>query len=325
MSHSFLLTGTILLARMFSRGHSLEMDEKSKTVASILLMVTGMAIVGVIDNFVKFIAIEIGLWQFHFLRSLIAVPVIVLFGLALGWKLKPKRIWPVFGRNMFLASAMFIYFGSLGFFPISAVAAGLFTAPVLVMLIDAIWSRRAIGPIRLITAFAGFVGTLMVLNPEVGGLSWANLIPVIAGLMYAFGNVATRKWCEGESAVALLWSYMSLMLIFGGIGILYFYFIPGDQNNYLTRAWVWPSFQVWIWIIIQAIFSLVGLGFIMKAYLIGEVTYVSIFEYSMIIFASITAWLLFGEMLGIVGLCGIGIIIGTGILITIRSRTAQIV
>jgi hypothetical protein len=30
-------------------------------------------------------------------------------------------------------------------------------------------------------------------------------------------------------------------------------------------------------------------------------------------------------MLGIVGLCGIGIIIGTGILITIRSRTAQIV
>ena len=63
----------------------------------------------------------------------------------------------------------------------------------------------------------------------------------------------------------------------------------------------------------------------MKAYLIGEVTYVSIFEYSMLIFASITAWLLFGEMLGIVGLCGIGIIIGTGILITIRSRTSPTV
>jgi len=41
-------------------------------------MVTGMAILGVIDNFMKFIAVEISLWQFHFVRSLIAVPVIVV-------------------------------------------------------------------------------------------------------------------------------------------------------------------------------------------------------------------------------------------------------
>jgi hypothetical protein len=51
-------------------------------------------------------------------------------------------------------------------------------------------------------------------------LNWANLIPASAGLMYAFGNVATRKWCEGESAVALLWSYMFLILIFGSLGAI---------------------------------------------------------------------------------------------------------
>ena len=203
------------------------MEQKSNTVASIFFMVTGMAIVGIIDNFVKFISVEISLWQFHFLRSLIAVPVVVIFGLLAGWNLKPRRLWPVLGRNMFLTGAMFVYFGCLGFFPIAAVAAGLFTAPVLVIFIDAVWSRCAIGPIRLATAFIGFIGTILVLKPDVGGLSWANLIPVSAGLMYAFGNVATRKWCEGESAVALLWSYMFLMLIFGGLGAVYLYFNPG--------------------------------------------------------------------------------------------------
>ena len=283
-------------------------------------MVTGMAILGIIDNFMKFIAVEISLWQFHFVRSLIAVPVIVLFGLLVDWDLKPKRLWPVLGRNMFLTGAMFVYFGCLGFFPIAAVAAGLFTAPVLVMFIDAIWSRRAIGPIRLATAFVGFIGTILVLKPDVGGLSWANLIPVSAGLMYAFGNVATRKWCEGESAVSLLWSYMFLMLIFGGLGVIYLYFNPGDPSNYLTREWVWPSVGVWVWIWLQAVFSLVGIGFIMKAYLIGEVTYVSIFEYSMLIFASIAAWVLFGDVLEPVGFVGIGLIIITGILISIRSK-----
>ena len=296
------------------------MEQKTNTVASIFFMVTGMAILGIIDNFMKFIAVEISLWQFHFVRSFIAVPVIVIFGLLAGWDLKTKRLWPVLGRNMFLTGAMFVYFGCLGFFPIAAVAAGLFTAPVLVMFIDAIWSRRAIGPIRLATAFVGFIGTILVLKPDVGGLSWANLIPVSAGLMYAFGNVATRKWCEGESAVSLLWSYMFLMLIFGGLGVVYLYFNPGDPSNYLTRGWVWPSVGVWVWIWLQAVFSLVGIGFIMKAYLIGEVTYVSIFEYSMLIFASIAAWVLFGELLEPVGFVGIGLIIITGILISIRSK-----
>ena len=112
------------------------MEQKSNTVASIFFMVTGMAIVGIIDNFVKFISVEISLWQFHFLRSLIAVPVVVIFGLLAGWNLKPRRLWPVLGRNMFLTGAMFVYFGCLGFFPIAAVAAGLFTAPVLVIFID---------------------------------------------------------------------------------------------------------------------------------------------------------------------------------------------
>jgi|TARA_B110000093_G_scaffold183198_1_gene232692 drug/metabolite transporter (DMT)-like permease len=311
---------SIVLAQVISRGHAIVMDQNSNTAMSIIFMITGMAIVGIIDNFIKFIAIEISLWQFHFLRSLIAVPIIVIFALLVGWDLKPKRLWPVLGRNIFLSGAMFIYFGCLGFFPIAAVAAGLFTAPVLVLAIDAIWSRRRIGPVRIITALLGFIGTILVLKPDVGGFSWVNLIPVLAGLMYAFGNVATRKWCEGESAVALLWSYKSLMLIFGGLGVIYLYFDPGDPTNYLSRGWVWPSLQVWFWLWVQAVFSLIGIGFIMKAYLIGEVTYVSIFEYSMLIFATLTAWLVFGDTVGPLGILGIGLIIVTGAVVSIRSK-----
>jgi drug/metabolite transporter (DMT)-like permease len=78
-----------------------------------------------------------------------------------------------------------------------------------------------------------------------------------------------------------------------------------------------------MWIAIQAVFSLIGIGFIMKAYLIGEVTYVSIFEYSMLIFATATAWMLFGDRLGPLGFVGIGVIIVTGIVIAVRSNAAD--
>ncbi len=63
---------------------------KNQILLRHFFMVTGMAILGIIDNFMKFIAVEISLWQFHFVRSLIAVPVIVVFGLLLGWDLNPK-------------------------------------------------------------------------------------------------------------------------------------------------------------------------------------------------------------------------------------------
>jgi hypothetical protein len=130
------------------------------------------------------------------------------------------------------------------------------------MFINVIWSRRAIGRVRLVTAVLGFMGTILVIKPFVGGLNWANLIPASAGLIYVFGNVATRKWCEGESAVALLWSYMFLILIFGSLGVAYLYFNPGDLSSYLTRGWVWPSAGVWVWIWWQAVLSFVGIGLI---------------------------------------------------------------
>lgn len=298
------------------------MNDTTNTAASIAYMVTGMAILGFIDNFITVIAPEVGLWQFHMVRSAIAVPAVLIFGAILGWQLMPKRFWPVAARNLFLAGAMVLYFGSLGFFPIAAVAAGLFTAPVLVMFIDAIWSRSRIGPIRLLTALIGFVGTMLVLKPDVGGISWANLVPVLAGLLYAIGNVSTRKWCEGESAVSLLWGYMAQMLIIGALGLAYIHLFTDMSDGFLTRGWVWPSATVWFWIVMQAVMSLVGIGFIMKAYLIGDVTYVSIFEYSMLIAASLTAWAWFGQFIGGYGMIGIGIIILTGVVIALRSARA---
>ena len=298
------------------------MERISTTAASIIYMVSGMAILGFIDNFVVIIARDIGLWQFHMVRSAIAVPTVIAFGLALGWELWPNRFWPVFARNLFLAGAMVVYFGCLGFFSIAAVAAGLFTAPVLVMFIDAVWSGNRIGPIRLLTALIGFVGTMLVLKPDVGDFGWANLVPVIGGLLYAIGNVATRKLCEGESAVSLLWGYMAQMLVIGALGVAWLTLFPSDVDNFLTKPFAWPSGEVWFWLVAQAVFSLVGIGFIMKAYLVGEVTYVSIFEYSMLIFASLTAWAWFGQSVGMAGIIGMAIIIVTGVVIALRSARA---
>lgn len=294
-----------------------------RNLPAIGFMIAGMAILGVIDNFIVFLSDEISLWQFHAVRSAMAVGIVWSIALWRGWRMWPNRIGNVLARNIFFTAAMIIYFGSLGFFPLAAVAAGLFTAPVLMVVINALWSGERIGAVRLIAALLGFFGCLLVLKPDVGAFGWENLIPMSAGVCYAIGNLATRKWCEGEGALSLMWTYMAMIGVVALLVSVYFQINPGE--GYLNRAWVWPQAQTWLILIAQAVFSMVGIGFIMQAYLIGEATYVSVFEYTLLIFASIATYLMFGTLVGPYGQLGIAIIIATGAVIALRSRkTAQV-
>jgi hypothetical protein len=41
------------------------------------------------------------------------------------------------------------------------------------------------------------------------------LVPMMAGVFYAIGSIATRQWCEGESAVAMLFYFFLCLGLFG--------------------------------------------------------------------------------------------------------------
>lgn len=59
----------------------MQADTTTSPVLASALMVAAMAIIGVIDNVVILLAETVGLWQFHFMRALLMLPLI--FGLSL--------------------------------------------------------------------------------------------------------------------------------------------------------------------------------------------------------------------------------------------------
>ena len=58
-----------------------------------------MAIFGLVDNFIRIIAEEGGLWQFYLIRALMACMVIGSYCLCMRKKLLPKRVWAVALRS----------------------------------------------------------------------------------------------------------------------------------------------------------------------------------------------------------------------------------
>ena len=94
--------------------------------------------------------------------------------------------------------------------------------------------------------------------------------------------------------------------------------LPG-VDGYLSRAWVWPIEDVFAYIILQAVGSVIGIGLIIRAYQIGDASYVAVCEYSIFIFAPLYAWFAFSEAVNGAQFIGICLIASAGVLIALRS------
>lgn len=285
-----------------------------------------MFIIGLIDIYVAVVAQTIGVWQFLMMRLVFAAPL-VLAASALGFgTVRPRRLGAVMLRSSFIAVGMFCYFGALAFMPIAMALAGLFTSPIFVLLITALILRKPIGPWRILAVATGFIGILVVLGPSQGDLGWIMVLPVLGGVLYASGVVATRVLCEGESTLTLLLGIFVMQGLFGAVvllGLTLADVSPGAGGMaFLTRTWIWPMTEAMPIVLLQAVGSVLGVGLLNRAYQLGDATHVAVFEYSVMIFGPFFGWLLLNQQITALQGMGIALIASAGILIAWRTEQA---
>ncbi len=295
-----------------------------KTLQAAFMIVVYAAIIGFTDNFVRVIAAETGLWQFHATRTAMAMVILALVALPLGLRLRPVNLGAVVARSAIHGAAMVIYFGALAFLPVAVVAAGLFTAPIFVLLISRFFYDQVIGKVGILAVLIGFAGAVLVLGPEaLQGASLPALLPVIAGALYAMGNVATRKWCPEESAETLLAGFFLMLGLIGlaGMAVLTLWpvAVPMGTEGFLQRGPVWPSGDFLFWTLVQAAGSLLGVGLMVRSYQLADATRVSVFEYIILPASAVWSWLIWEEVLTPLSILGMALIVAAGVLIAVRA------
>lgn len=298
---------------------------QDRTLAAAASILGFALIVAYIDNYVRVIAEDGGLWQFHATRSAIGLVLLAVLARPLGLRLRPRNPGAVLLRGLVHAGAMLIYFGSLAFLPVATVAAGLFTAPIFVLLISRLVYAIRIGPLRILAVALGFLGVILVLGPATTtAISPAVLVPVAAGALYGLGNVATRQWCAGESAETLLAAFFAALGVFGLIGLgalaLWQPAVPAGAAGFILRGAVWPTGRFLFWTFLQAAGSLIAVGLMIRAYQMAEASRVAIFEYVILPASAFWGYVLWSEVLGRRAAVGIVLIIAAGLVITLRAR-----
>lgn len=300
------------------------MGRTQRPGAAVAMVLGAMALFGLIDNFMRLAAATGGLWQFHFLRGLLAVALLWPVVRMQGGSFRPRRPGAVLLRSVFNSLAMVLYFGALGFLPIAQALAGLFTAPLFVVLFSVVIFGDGIGPRRIVAVALGFAGVVLALGLDAGGLGLSALVPVVAGACYGMGNLLTRRTCAEESTFTLLGWFFALMAFWGALGCIVLALLPQEvaagAAGWVTRGWVLPQGWFLVLIVVQAVGSLIGVGMTIRAYQIAaDPTVIAVLENALLLFATLWAIVLWSEAPGPAGWAGLGLIVAAGVMIARRG------
>ncbi len=299
----------------------------------IALICLGMIVITVNDSIVKALSDRYPLHEIVFVRAIVAL----LLSLAVlrfegGLRaLRTGRPAAHIARGLCMVAANLAFFGALASAPLADVTALFFVAPLLITLLSIPFLGEKVGIRRFSAVAVGFIGVLVMLRPGTGELEhapdrWTLLLPMAAALAYATMQILTRKLRASAPASAMA-AYIQIMFITVSVG---FFTVAGDgrfaegvENRtwlFLFRAWVWPTPEHWLLLVLLGGLS----GFIAyaltQAYRLADAATLAPFEYVALPSAIALGWLVFDHLPDHWVLLGCALIAGSGIYVYLRER-----
>lgn len=276
-----------------------------------ILMVLAMLGFAIEDGFIKLMGDALPVGQIIFLLGIGGSTVFGIIVLAQGRALFERAMLtgPVVIRAIGEIIGTMCFISAIVFTPLSSASAILQATPLVVTLGAALFLGETVGWRRWSAIFVGFIGVVMIIRPGMEGFSPLSLFALGGVLGLASRDVATRKIPSNLSTMQL--SFLGfLVLIPAGLIML---FITGRSLEAMDTR------------IITLMVASIAIGIfayyaIVAAMRVGEVSFVTPFRYSRLIFALVIGISFFGERPDLYTLLGASIIVASGIYTVLRER-----
>lgn len=297
-----------------------------QTAKGIAFLVAGVAVFSVQDLILKLLSGAYPLHQAMLLRSLTAIPFLLLF---VHWEGGLRTLFTagtraMIWRGVVMFAAYTAYYLALAALPMATTVALYFSAPLFITILSVVFLAEKVGPRRWIALMAGFAGVLIMVRPGSALFDWAALLPVISGLAYAISMIAARRLGSTETASALAFWGNAVFLL--GAILLSLIFGPGTWDGdahpslaFLLRGWVMPPAFDLMLMCACGVIAAAGLTLLTQAYRVAEASVVTPFEYTGLVWSVIYGWVFWQDWPGGTDWAGITIIVGAGLYILARE------
>lgn len=176
--------------------------------------------------------------------------------------------------------AMFVL--AFRYLPLADTHAVAATSPLIVIALGVLFLGEKAGPARWLAVAAGFVGVLLIVRPGFRTLDWPLLLPLAGALLWAGYQVLTRlnaRWDQPNTS--LLWSAIVALIATSFVG-------PLD--------WKWPTPMAWTMMIAVAFIGAIAHYALIKALDYAEAGAVQPYSYTLLVWATVMGWLVFGDV-----------------------------
>lgn len=281
-------------------------------VQGFLAALAAVGTLSIMDAVMKHLVLVIGIFAVSVWRSLANFLVSAILYL-------PRRsTWPDavttrvhVARGIIVTLMAFLFFWGIGRVPLAQAIALTFIAPLIALLLAAMFLDERIGPSSIAGSLAAFGGVIVIVfgqaRAEVGEAVLMGSAAIIASaLCYAVNIVLMRK--QALVAKPLEINFFQSVTVMA----LWLITIP------LMGTPAWPGIH-WGWIALACALSTCGTLLFAWGYARGEASYLAVTEYSAFLWASALGWLVFRERVSLYTLAGAILIVG-GCLIAVRRK-----
>lgn len=289
---------------------SIQTDHRANWIGSIW-MISAMAAFAVEDVLIKATS-----------KALPVGQVLILFGLGGALVFACVAMWqklplltadvvstPMQFRMVFEIVGRLFYVLAIAFIPLSAATVILQATPLVVVAGAALVFGEKVGWRRWIAICIGLAGVVLIVRPGTDSFSLLTMLAVIGMLGFAGRDLTSRAAPRTLSTSILgLYGFLSIVVA----GILY--------AGWEAAPFAWLGLQTSLCLSTAVLFGVVAYFALMKAMRTGEVSAVTPFRYSRMIFGVGFGVLLFHEPLDGMMLAGCGLIVASGLFIPRKAR-----
>ena len=285
----------------------------SENFRGALIMMICMSAFVLNDAFVRLAGDSLPLAQILFIRGLITTAVLLsfaIYGGVFSLTISKKDKWRIFFRSIAEGFTAYFFLTAVMNMPFANVTAILQILPMTVTLAAAFVFKEKVGVFRSLLIIFGFLGVILIINPSADGFNLYAIYALIAVVLITTRDLITRKLSSEVPAILPTVSASIGVLLFSVILLINTPLQPLNSQNSL-------------FISLAAFFIIFGYYTAVLVMRIGEISFISPFRYTAILFALILGLVFFDEKPDIIAFVGIVIVMLAGIVLMMRNSSVQ--
>ena len=276
-------------------------------IAGIGLMLAGIALFSINDALGKWLLATYSVGELLLIRSAAALILLAPFvrkaGLA-AFTGAPRPGLQIV-RVVLSTLEVAMFFWAVSYLPLADTVTFYLAGPVYVTALSVVLLGEKVGWRRWAAVLVGFAGVVLALRPSAASLTLPALIALTGSVFFAFLMIATRHLRDTPNTV-LVGGQIAGTLVFGAVVAPF--------------SWVTPSPRDFALMSLFGVLSIMALACVNRSLKLATASVVVPYQYTIIVWAIVLGYAVFGDVPDPLTLCGAAVIIAAGLYIFWREQ-----